>query len=105
MIWRERKNERIEFRRRHLHRSGRRGAPYPEGMEEIPEFSRWFEEDVANSIEEGVVVSEDVEDSSKLPSLRAKKFKSMYAYGYHFRVKAAERSHIRTCDSGVAAVF
>lgn len=29
----------------------------------------------------------------------------MYAYGYHFRVRSAEGSFSRTCDSGVAAIF
>lgn len=47
----------------------------------------------------------DVEDSLKPPSLQAQRFRSMYAYGYHYRVKSAEENVNRTCDSGVAAVF
>jgi len=74
-------------------------------MEEIPSFAKWLQEDVEKAMEEGVVVAEDVQDSSKLPSLQAKKFKSMYAYGYHFRVKSAEQRSTSTCDSGVAAIF
>ena len=104
-VWQERTNARSEFRRAHPHRSGRRGAPFPRGLEEIPAFAKWLEKEVARSLEEGVVITEDVEDSSKLPSLQAKKFKSMYAYGYHFRVKSIEHSSTSTCDSGVAAVF
>ena len=47
----------------------------------------------------------DVEDSLKPPSLQAQRFRSMYAYGYHYRVKSAEENVNRTCDSSIAAVF
>lgn len=104
-IWQDRANEQSEFRRRHPHRSGRRGAPFPPGMEEIASFAKWLEEDVQSSIQQGEVIPEVVEDSSKLPALEARCFKSMYAYGYHFRVKNAEQSATSTCDSGVAAIF
>jgi hypothetical protein len=56
-------------------------------------------------IGEGQEVSDDVEDTSRPPSLQAQRFKSMYAYGYHFRVKSAEEAITKTCDSGVAAFF
>ena len=56
-------------------------------------------------IGEGQKVSDDVEDTSRPPSLQAQRFKSMYAYGYHFRVKSAEEAITKTCDSGVAAFF
>ena len=105
MLWLERTNERTEFRRRHQHRNGRRGAPYPVGMEELPAFATWLQEDVENAILQGVEVAEEVVDSSKLPSPEARKFRSMYAYGQHFRVKSAEESERSTCDSGVAVVF
>ena len=104
-MWKERTNERHEFRRRHPHRNGRRDAPYPTGMEELPAFSIWLEEDVQSTIEQGFHVPEEVVDSSKLPSLEARKFRSMYAYGYHFRVKSVEEGVRSTCDSGVAAIF
>ena len=51
------------------------------------------------------MVPEDVQDTSKLSSVQAKSYRSMYAYGYHFRVKKAEQSTNSNCDSGVAAVF
>ena len=98
-------NARTDFRRRHPHRNGRRGAPYPVGMEQMKSFAEWLEEDVRNAVELGVVVSKDVGDSSRPPSLEARSFKSMYGYGYHFRVKSAELSARSTCDSGVATVF
>ena len=44
-------------------------------------------------------------DSSKLPSLEAWKFRSMYAYGYHFHVKSVEEGVRSTCDSRVVAIF
>ena len=62
-------NARTEFHRRHLHRNGRRGAPYLVGMEEILAFVQWLEEDVQSALAKGMVVSEDVEDSSKFPTL------------------------------------
>ena len=74
-------------------------------MEEISSFSEWLEQEVQNDLQQGMVVPEDVEDSSKKPSLEARKFKSIYAYGYHFRVKSAEQSIKNTCDSRVAAIF
>ena len=103
--WQERTNARTEFHRRHPHRRGRRGAPYPLGMEEIAPFAKWLEEDVQKAMEEGEEIPNDVQDSSKLPSLQAKKFKSMFAYGYHYRVKSAEQRSTSTCDSGMAAIF
>jgi hypothetical protein len=74
-------------------------------MEEIPAFSAWLEADVKATIDEGMVVPEDVEDSSKPPNLQAQRYGSIYSYGYHFRVKSAEDSAHNTCDSGVAAIF
>ena len=105
VIWDERTNKRAQFCRRHPHKNGRRGAPFPLGMEEISSFSEWLEQEVQNDLQQGMVVPEDVEDSSKKPSLEARKFKSMYAYGYHFRVKSAEQSIKNTCDSRVVAIF
>ena len=74
-------------------------------MEEIPGFAKWLEDEVQNAKQQGTDVPQDVEDCSQLPSIEAKTFKSMYAYGYHFRVKSAEQSMKTTFDSGVAAVF
>jgi len=105
MRWEERTNERREFRRQHPHRNGKRGAPFPVDMAELPSFSQWFKDDVQTAIQQGVEVPEDVEDSSNLPSMEERSFKSMYLYGYHFRIKSAEGSAKTTCDSGVAAVF
>jgi len=83
-ICQEETNARTNFHKRHPHRGGRRGAPFPLGMEELPSFAKWFQEDVKKAIEEGLLVSQEVKDSSELPSLQARRYKSMYAYGYHF---------------------
>ena len=59
-MWQERTNERHEFQRRHPHRNGRKGAPYPIGMEELPAFSIWLEEDVQSTLEQGFHIPEEV---------------------------------------------
>lgn len=104
-IWQNRTAARVAFRRAHPRRNGRRWVPYPTGLEEIPAFQEWIRKEVEDRKERGEEVSADVEDSSKPPSLRARRFRSMYAYGFHYRVKSAEDRLTRTCDSGVAAVF
>ena len=101
----ERATAQAEFWNAHPRRSGRRWDAYPIHLEEIPPFSERIRKEVEDEKESGIVVPEEVEDSSKLPSLRAQRFRSMYAYGYHFWVKSAERSFSRTCDFGVAVVF
>ena len=76
MIWQERSNARTEFRRRHPRRNGRAGAPYPVGMEEIPSFALWLEAHIQGEKDRGMEVPDDVEDSSKPPSLQAKDFEA-----------------------------
>jgi hypothetical protein len=71
----------------------------------MPSFADWIRREIEARKQEGSVIPEDVEASSILPSLQAQRFKSMYAYGYHYRVKSAEESITKTCDSGVAAFF
>lgn len=68
-------------------------------------FAQLIELEVQAAMEQGIMVPKDVKDSSKPPSLQARRFKSMYFYGYHYRVKSAEESITKTCDSGVVAVF
>lgn len=96
---------RAEFRNRNPRRHGRRWTPFPAELEELPPFAEWIEREIADANERGIMVPEDVDNSSKPPSLQARKFRSMYAYGYHYRVKSAEETITKTCDSGVAAIF
>ena len=79
--------------------------PYPPELAEMPLFAEWLRIEVDARKEEGHEISEDVEDTSKPPSLQAQRFKSMYAYGYHYRVRSAEETITKTCDSGVAVFF
>jgi hypothetical protein len=104
-LWAERTNARAEFRARHPRRNGRRMIPYPTELEALPTFAQWFRTEIETMKQAAISIPEDVEDSSILPSLQAQRFKSMYAYGYHYRVKSAEESITKTCDSGVAAFF
>lgn len=57
-------------------------------------------EDVAN----GMVVDPVVVALSKYPSRSAKKFRSVFAHGYRYRVRSAELN-LKTRDSGIAATF
>ena len=79
--------------------------PYPLELAEMPSFPEWLRMEIAARKDEGEEISDDVEDTSSLPSLQATRYKSMYAYGYHYRVKSAEETITKTCDSGVAAFF
>jgi hypothetical protein len=104
-LWTERTNARVAFRASHPRRNGRRVTPYPQELEVMPPFAQWFRTEIEARKEDGESIAEDVEYTSNLPSLQAQRFKSMYAYGYHYRVKSAEESITKTCDSGVAAFF
>ena len=104
-FYEERNAAQIEFRNRNPRRNGQRWVPYPVDLEEVPPFAQWLQSQIATDRENGIVVPDDVEDSSKPHSLQAQRYRSMYAYGYHYRVKSAEENVNRTCDSGIAAVF
>ena len=100
----ERIEDRRRFRSRHPGRNGRRGAPYPLEIPEFPCFSKWLQDEVKRCQENHVEMPQNIIDSSKPPSLVARKFRAMNAYGIHYRVKTAELS-LTTCDSGIAAKF
>ena len=104
-LWQERTDARAAFRASHPRRNGRRVTPYPLELEVMLAFSQWFRTEIEVGKQSGISIAEDVEYSSNLPSLQAHRYKSMYAYGYHYRVKSAEESITKTCDSGVAAFF
>ena len=104
-LWQERTNARVAFRASHPRRNGRRVTPYPHELDVMPPFAQWLRMEIESRKQVGIAIPDDVEDSSNLPSLQAQRFKSMYAYGYHYRVKSAEESITKTCDSGVAAFF
>ena len=104
-LWQERTNARAAFRSTHPRINGRRVTMYPSDLDVMPSFEQWFRLEIEAHKQEGRSIPDDVENSSNLPSMQAHRFKSMYAYGYHYMVKNAEDSITKTCDSGVATFF
>jgi hypothetical protein len=76
---------------------------YPSSMVAEP-FNVWFPAAVQSDIIGGIEVQDDTKALLLPPSAVAKSYCSMYAYGNHIRVRAAE-SDLTTCDSGVATTF
>ena len=69
MVYEERTVAREEFRNRNPRRAGQRLAPYPAELEEVPAFAQWIQREVESDKERGIQIPDDVEDSSKPPSL------------------------------------
>ena len=67
----------------------------------MPSLAEWFRTEIEARKQEGSSIPEDVEDSSRLPSLQAQRFKSMYAYGYHYRVKARRKALRKLVTQGL----
>ena len=59
---------------------------------------------MSQEVADGEHVEETVKALSEFPSTVARKYKSAYAFGYHYRVQSAEIP-LKTCDSGLAATF
>lgn len=100
----ERNIERETYRRQQRRGGRRTRFAYPRELQSLPEFSVWVLEEVRRQQQAGVVVDKDVVDTARGPLEVAASFKSMYAFGKHFRVKSAERS-MKTSDSGVAVML
>lgn len=100
----DRTSARMRWRARHQGRNGARGPNYPPELAEQPAFAEWLKATVQDEKEVGAVIDPELEALSKYPLRQAKKYRSLYAYGYHFRVRSAE-SQLKTCDSGIAATF
>jgi hypothetical protein len=80
---------------------------FPRELRPLPVFSEWIQEKVRHEQQAVVVVDQMVVDTALggLGPLRvAIAYRSMYAFGNHFRVISSERT-LRTCNSGVAATF
>lgn len=115
ILWNERReyveydaalvSERRAFRSLNPGRRGRRVVPYPPELAEPKPFTEWLEETVYQRFTENAEsVEADVLALSKVPSELATKYRSMWAFGNHLRLASAE-THLKTCDSGVAAIF
>ena len=100
----ERNAARVRWRGRHQGRNGARGPNFPAELAEYPLFADWLRDTVREATERGDAVDSSLEALSKFPSRKAKKYRSLYAYGYHLRVRSVE-SNMKTCDSGIAATF
>jgi uncharacterized protein YacL (UPF0231 family) len=94
-----REDARKEFRRH----QGRKRVDYPTDIQH-QQLNHWFHDAVSNDMAMGTDVSADIQALLTPPSVQAKGYKSMYAYGNHIRVRGAE-ADMATCDSAVAATF
>ena len=57
-----------------------------------------------SEVDDGLDVHPEVDALSGLPARMATRYRSMYGYGYHYRVRSSE-SGLKTSDSGIAATF
>ena len=94
-----------ELYRRAQRRGGRRSRfAFPANLQPLPEFALWIQEEVRGEQQRGLTVSPMVVDTARGPLQMAASYRSMYAFGNHYRVLSSELS-LRTSDSGVAATF
>ena len=104
MLTEERNRSRQRWRSRHPGRQGSRAPNFPPELAELSSFGVWLRDRVSEEVADGVHVEETVKALSEFPSTMARKYRSAYAYGYHYRVQSAEIA-LKTCDSGLAATF
>lgn len=100
----ERGQERKEYRREQHGRGRRTRFAYPTSLSKIPEFAQWVIEEVRRDQQVGAILNPMVVDAARGPLNVAHAYKSMYAFGNHYRVLSSEQP-LKTCDSGVAATF
>ena len=95
----EREQEREQYRR------GRRTRfAFPAELSKIPEFAQWVLEEVRRDQQVGDILDPMVVDTARGPLNVAHAYKSMYAFGNHYRVLSSKQQ-LKTCDSGIAATF
>ena len=95
--------ERVESLRA-LRRRSLRDIEYPQTLRLLPKFEVWLVSAIQVAMDSGEEVAPDVIDISIGPTRMVTSYRSMWAYGNHFRVKSAERN-LTTVDWGVAATF
>ena len=100
----QRASDRARWRARHPRRQGVRAPNFPPELACLPPFREWLRTKITSEIAEGQNVDREVDALSRLPSRVATRYRSMYGYGYHYRVRSAE-SGLKTSDSGIAATF
>jgi hypothetical protein len=72
-------------------------------MEVLP-FPTWVRYSIVVAIKNGYVIKRDVVHMSMPPTLEAKSYQVMWAFGNHIRVSSVGK-HLTTCDSGMATNF
>ena len=95
--------ERVEYLRA-LRRRSLRDIEYPQTLRLLPNFEVWLVSAIQMAMDSSEEVAPDVIDISIGPARMATSYRSMWAYGNHFRVKSAERN-LTTIDCGVVATF
>ncbi len=71
---------------------------------EVPPFSTWVKYSIVVAIKNGYVIKKDVVHISKPPTLEAKSYQVMWAFGYHIHVSSVGK-HLTTCGNGMATNF
>ena len=100
----EREHERDLYRRAQRRGGRRQRFAFPGELQKLPEIAQWVLEEVRRQQQAGEVVNARVVDTARGPLNVAAGYKSMYAFGNHYRVISSELP-LKTCDSGVAATF
>ena len=100
----ERDHERELYRRGQRRGRRRTRFVFPRELRPVPGFADWVQEEVRREQQSGVAVNPNVLDTSRGPLHVAAAYKSMFAFGNHYRVASSERP-LKTCDSGVATTF
>jgi hypothetical protein len=100
----ERDHDRDEYRRQQRRGGRRTRFSYPRELQKLPNFAQWILEEVRREQQLGHVVDPRVIDTARGPLAVAAAYKSMYAFGNHYRVLSSELP-FKTRDSGVAATF
>ena len=100
----ERNQQREQYRREQRRRGRRTRFAFPGELQPLPPLAEWVQEEVRRNQQEGILVDAMVVDTARGPLPIAAAYKSMHAFGNHYRVLSSERSR-KTCDSGVAATF
>ncbi len=71
---------------------------------ELPQFPKWIRTSIASIIQGGEAIDHDTIHMSMPPTLKARSYRSMYAYGNHIRVVSV-KEHLTTYVSGIVATF
>ena len=100
----ERDQQREQYRREQRRRGRRTRFAFPRELQPLPPIAEWVQEEVRREQQEGILVDAMVVDTARGPLPIAAAYKSMHAFGNHYRVLSSERPR-KTCDSGVAATF